>query len=43
MLLLDAHIYQKLNDYNSLSASLLNFIRAAYTDLPTAILNKLIL
>ena len=30
MLLLDVHIYQKLNDYNSMIASSLNFIHASY-------------
>mmetsp|Transcript_14297 Transcript_14297/g.19409 ORF Transcript_14297/g.19409 Transcript_14297/m.19409 type:complete len:97 (+) Transcript_14297:131-421(+) len=42
MLLLDAHVYQKLNDYNALTSTMLNFIRAAYEDLSTAALSKLV-
>ena len=40
LLLLDAHVFQKLNDYQALTTSMLNFIRAAYKDLPTVLIIK---
>ena len=43
MLLLDCHIYQKLNDYNTLTTSMLSFIRASFESMPTSILNELVL
>ena len=43
MLLLDAHVFQKVNDYRAMTGGLLNFVRAAYEDLSTGVLSKLVL